>query len=77
MKWPARPPDLNPIENLWSILAAKVYAKVKQDNNVNIITTSFLPKWARIELETLRNLVNLIPKRCIEVIELRGNMIHN
>jgi transposase len=27
LKWPARPPDLNPIENLWSLLKRDVYQK--------------------------------------------------
>ena len=31
-----------------------------------------MSQWACIESETVRNLVNSIPTRCIEVIELRG-----
>ena len=51
MKWPARLRDLNPIENLWSILAAKVYANGKQYYNVNELTTAILYEWAGIESE--------------------------
>ena len=75
-KWPARSPDLNPIEKLWSIWAAKVYANDKQYYNVNELTTAILSEWAGIESETLRNLVNSMPKRCIEVIKLRSKMTH-
>ena len=77
MKCPARSPDLDPIENLWSILAAQVYANGKQHYNVNELTTAILSEWAGTDSETLRNLVHSMPKRCLEVIELRGNKTHN
>ena len=28
--WPPKPPDLNPLENLWSIIKRHVYASGKQ-----------------------------------------------
>ncbi|KAG2802899.1 hypothetical protein PC113_g18682 [Phytophthora cactorum] len=40
LDWPARSPDLNPIENVWAILASKVYSRGKQYNSLQ---TSLLP----------------------------------
>ena len=70
MKWPARSPDLNPIKNLWSILAAKVYANGKQQYNINELTMAILSEWAGIESKPLRNLVDSMTKRCIMVIDV-------
>ena len=72
----ARLPDMNPIKNLWSILEAIVYANGKQYYNFNELTTAILLEWEGIKLETLRNLAISMPKRCIEVFELRGNKTH-
>ena len=35
MEWPARSPDLNPIENLWGILAKEVYQDGRQFDRVS------------------------------------------
>ena len=75
-KRPARSPDLNSIKNLWSILAAKMYANGKQYYTVNELTATISSKWVSFKSESLRNLVNSMPKRCIGVIELRGNKTH-
>jgi len=33
LEWPAYSPDLNPIENVWGIMARRVYANGKQYTN--------------------------------------------
>ncbi|RCN33830.1 hypothetical protein ANCCAN_20330 [Ancylostoma caninum] len=46
MQWKACSPDLNPIENLWAIVARKVYANGAQYNTVNDLKIAVLSAWA-------------------------------
>lgn len=73
--WPARSPDLNPIENLWAILSSKVYANGKQYESVEELTDSILREWKAIRMEHLHHLVESMPHRCIAVIEHKGGKI--
>jgi hypothetical protein len=40
LPWPARSPDLNPIENLWSIMSRHVYANGRQFSSVSELTAA-------------------------------------
>lgn len=72
LEWPACSPDLNPIENLWGLMARRVYQNGRQFNNVLELKTVIKEVWAEISLETLRTLTNSMPNRLFEVIRNNG-----
>ncbi|EYB92467.1 hypothetical protein Y032_0193g1383 [Ancylostoma ceylanicum] len=72
MDWPACSPDLNPIENLWGILARRVYANARQYSSVAELETAVRQAWDSIESSTLKNLVDGMQRRIFEVIYNKG-----
>jgi len=72
LTWPACSPDLNPIENLWGILARKVYGNCKQYNSVCDLWKALNESWASIEVETLQTLISSMPNRIYDVIRNNG-----
>jgi hypothetical protein len=74
LDWPARSPDLNPVENLWGILVRDVYADCRQFNNVNQLKEAIQRAWDRAPLDRLVHLVNSMPNRMIQVIERHGKV---
>lgn len=72
LSWPSLSPDLNPIENLWGILARKVYANGRQFKDKKSLIAAILQCWEEIDVEVLHNLISTMPKRCISVLELKG-----
>ncbi|GMF44980.1 unnamed protein product [Phytophthora fragariaefolia] len=72
LDWPARSPDLNPIENLWALMARKVYPNGRQYASVPELTAAILDAWNSIDMSTLEKLIEPMPRRCFEVIEKKG-----
>lgn len=72
MNWPARSPDLNPIENLWGILARRVYSGGRQFGTVRELQTCVRDEWRKIPSEMLENLIDSMPKRIYETILKNG-----
>jgi transposase len=72
MSWPAKSPDLNPIEDMWGVLARAVYLSGRQFTTRADLISTIQDSWAKINLELIDKLVKSMPKRCVAVLELRG-----
>jgi transposase len=52
MAWfeaPAKSPDLNPIENVWGLLARRIYAQGRQYETQRELKMAILHEWEIIE----------------------------
>jgi transposase len=70
-------PDLNPMENLWGILARAVYSNGRQYSSVNQLYVAVCNAWREIPQKVLENLVDSMPKRVFEVIKAKGKQLKN
>jgi transposase len=81
LDWPSYSPDLNPIENLWSILKRRVEKDItkrivkKQEVNKDIFHSLIRTHWLELDQNLLLKLVNSMPGRIKEVIESNGKRI--
>ena len=48
LKWPARSPDLNPIEKVWGVLAREVYSNGKQYFSVQELKDALNKAWKKL-----------------------------
>lgn len=71
LPWPARSPDLSPIEHLWDHLGRQVRENHDVDN-VRDLERALQYEWTRIPLRTIRKLVGSMRRRCMAVLSANG-----
>ena len=70
LDFPPYSPDLNPIENLWSIMAHRVEQRTCETEEE--LQDVIADEWDKIEPEVRQNLARSMPARCQRVIEACG-----
>ncbi|GFW84992.1 transposable element Tcb2 transposase [Trichonephila clavipes] len=73
--WPARSPDLNPIENVWDALGRQVSGRNYPPTNNNTLIRALTEEWEKLPQQLLDNVVLSIVRRVKCCITLHGGHI--
>ncbi|UYV67084.1 hypothetical protein LAZ67_4003848 [Cordylochernes scorpioides] len=73
MDWPARSPNLNPIEHVWDALGRRIGARHPSPRTLVELRTALLEEWGLLPLDLLQSLVNSMRARCETLIAVRGD----
>ncbi|GFX89485.1 hypothetical protein TNCV_483201 [Trichonephila clavipes] len=73
--WPARSPDLNPIENVWDALGRQVAGRNYPPTNKNTLIRALTEEWDKLHQQLLDNVVQSMIRRVECCITLHGGHI--
>ncbi|GFX37984.1 transposable element Tcb2 transposase [Trichonephila clavipes] len=73
--WPARSPDLNPIENVWDALGRQVAGRNYPPTNKNTLIRALTEEWDKLLQQLLHNVVQSMVRRVECCITLHGGHI--
>ncbi|GFW86031.1 transposable element Tcb2 transposase [Trichonephila clavipes] len=73
--WPARSPDLNPIENVWNALGRQVADRNYPPTNKNTLIRALTEEWDKLPQQLLDNVVQSMVRRVECCITLHGGHI--
>jgi hypothetical protein len=76
MVWPAQSPDLNPIENIWSLVKLRLFRNYDAPpKGIHDLWDRIQEVWNSLTLEDCRKVIDTMPKRCSDVIKAKGYWI--
>lgn len=72
LPWPARSPDLSPIEHLWDVLDRRVRERRPPPQNLRELGVALQEEWQNIPQHQIQNLIGSMRRRCEAVIQAHG-----
>ncbi|GBM64168.1 Transposable element Tcb2 transposase [Araneus ventricosus] len=73
MDWPARSPDLNPIEHVWDALGRAIATRHPLPRTIQEMKTALLNEWDQLPQEMINCLISSMKSRCKACISVRGD----
>jgi len=74
MQWPAKSPDMNPIEHIWDALGRNVRRNHNRQN-IHELTNALIAEWNNLSNNLVQHYVNYMRRRVNAFIRARGG--HN
>lgn len=74
--WPARSPDLNPIEHVWDMLSRRLALRPNPVQNVRELSDALVAEWNAIPQDMIRSVIRSMSRRCRECQNARGGYTH-
>ncbi|GFX50858.1 transposable element Tcb2 transposase [Trichonephila clavipes] len=75
MDWPARSPDLNPIEHVWNFLGRRLAARTLPPVTVRELRLALQDEWAAMPQQLIDTLILNMSRRCETCLAVRGDHI--
>jgi hypothetical protein len=72
MVWPARSPDLNPIEHVWDMLGTRSRGSDPRPNSLAEVRNRLVEIWENLDQNDIRAEIESMRRRCQAVIRARG-----
>lgn len=72
LDWPARSPDLNPIEHVWDKLGRRIRQRAHVPETLEDVKTALQEEWEAIDQEEISALIRSMPRRLRAVIASGG-----
>ncbi|GFT19213.1 transposable element Tcb2 transposase [Trichonephila clavipes] len=75
MDWPARPPDLNPIEHVWDFLGRRLAARTLPPVTIRELRLALQDEWGAMPQQLIDTLILSMGRRCKTCLAVRGDHI--
>ncbi|GFT36336.1 transposable element Tcb2 transposase [Trichonephila clavipes] len=75
MDWPARSPDLNPIEHVWDFLGRRLAARTLPPVTIRELRLALQDGWAAMPQQLIDTLILSMGRRCETCLAVRGDHI--
>ncbi|GFX75286.1 transposable element Tcb1 transposase [Trichonephila clavipes] len=75
MDWPARSPDLNPIEHVWDFLGRRLAARTLPPVTIRELRLALQDEWAAMRQELIDTLILSMGRRCETCLAVRDDHI--
>ncbi|GFX66951.1 transposable element Tcb2 transposase [Trichonephila clavipes] len=75
MDWPARSPDLNPIEHVWDFLGRRLAARTLPPVTIRELRLVLQDEWAAMPQQLIGTLILSMGRRCETCLAVRGDHI--